>query len=105
MKRIWRDTISPKWMHDTLGIFHGYWMPQMDRCWISDDGYQVMSRLLRTEWGKVEHVTISYVDDKDLSFSFNGERDIHWQLSKKSRMKFLVKIELQSKCFQKKRAR
>ena len=78
MKRIWRETISPKWMHDTLGIFHGYWMPQMDRCWISDDGYQVMSRLLRTEWGKVEHVTISYVYDKDLSFSFNGERDIHW---------------------------
>lgn len=78
MKRVWRETISPKWMHDTLGIFHGYWMPQMDRCWISDDGYQVMSRLIRTEWGKVEHVTISYVDDKDLSFSFNGERDIHW---------------------------
>ena len=42
MKRIWRETISPKWMHDTLGIFHGYWMPQMDRCWISDDGYQVV---------------------------------------------------------------
>lgn len=78
MKRVWRETISPKWMHDTLGIFNGYWMPQMDRCWISDDGYEVMSRLLRTEWGKVEHVTISYVGDEDLSFSFNGERDIHW---------------------------
>ena len=78
MKRVWRETISPKWMHDTLGVFHGYWLPQMDRCWISDDGYEVMSRLLRTEWGKVEHVTISYVGDAYLSFSFNEERDIHW---------------------------
>lgn len=53
MKRVWRETISPKWMHDTLGVFHGYWMPQMDRCWISDDGYEVMSRLLRTEWARL----------------------------------------------------
>lgn len=31
MKRVWRETISPKWMHDTLGVFNGYWLPQMDR--------------------------------------------------------------------------
>ena len=105
MKRVWRETISPKWMHDTLGVFNGYWLPQMDRCWISDDGYQVMSRLLRTEWGKVEHVTISYVDDKDLSFSFNGERDIHWAVKQEIKNELLAKIELQSKCFRKRRVR
>lgn len=77
MKRVWRETISPKWMHDTLGVFNGYWLPQMDRCWISDDGYQVMSRLLRTEWGKVEHVTISYVDDpKDITRLAYGSAEI-----------------------------
>ena len=33
-------------------------MPYMDRYWESDDGYSVMSRLVRTECGVVEHVTI-----------------------------------------------
>lgn len=64
-----------------------------------------MSRLLRTEWGKVEHVTISYVDDKDLSFSFNGERDIHWAVKQEIKNELLAKIELQSKCFRKRRVR
>jgi DNA gyrase subunit A len=30
----------------------------MDRYWESDDGYHVGSRLIRTDWGVVEHVTI-----------------------------------------------
>ena len=34
-------------------------MPQIDRCWISNDGLQVTSRLLMTKWGKVEHAAIT----------------------------------------------
>ena len=39
-------------------MYDGKWLPQMDHCWESDDGYSVMSRKIRTDWGKVEHVTI-----------------------------------------------
>lgn len=48
--------ISPKQVHEELGIYHGTWLPEMDRCWESEDGYSVMSRLIRTAWGNVEHV-------------------------------------------------
>lgn len=57
--RKWHKTISPKQVHKTLGMYHGEWLPQMDHCWESDDGYSVMSRKIRTAWGNVEHVTIS----------------------------------------------
>ena len=33
-------------------------MPQMDRCWFSDDGYQVTSRILITDWGKVKQCRV-----------------------------------------------
>ena len=78
MARVWKEVISPKYMHDTMGVYNGVWMPQMDRCWLSDDGYQVTSRLLITEWGKVEHAAISYVGGKDAAPTFNGENDIPW---------------------------
>lgn len=35
-----------------------------------------MSRLLRTEWGKVEHVTISYVGDEDIARLVYGSAEI-----------------------------
>ena len=56
----WTETITPKQAAEELGVpYHG-WMREMDRAWISEDQkYSVMSRLLRTEWGKVEHVTIT----------------------------------------------
>lgn len=56
----WIETITPKQAAEELGVpYHG-WMREMDRAWISEDQkYSVMSRLLRTEWGKVEHVTIT----------------------------------------------
>ena len=56
--RKWYKCISPKYCHEQLGMYTGKWLPQMDRCWESDDGYSVMSRKIRTEWGVVEHVTI-----------------------------------------------
>lgn len=56
--RTWHRCISPKQAHKMLGMYHGEWMPQMDKCWESDDGYSVLSRKIRTEWGIVEHVTV-----------------------------------------------
>ena len=38
MGRIWKECLAPKFMHDTLGVYHGEWMPEMDKCWFSDDG-------------------------------------------------------------------
>lgn len=79
--RKWNETISPAQMHDQFGMYHGIWNPQMDRCWISDDGkYQVTSRLLRCEWGKVEHVAINLIADvgDDTFLSNDGSRDIPW---------------------------
>ena len=57
--RTWHKMIPPKQCHETLGLYVGQWMPKMDRYWESDDGYDVMSRQIKTEWGVVEHVTIS----------------------------------------------
>lgn len=56
--RTWYKTIAPKFVHKHLGMYSGTWLPQMDHCWESDDGYSVMSRKIRTDWGIVEHVTI-----------------------------------------------
>ena len=82
MSRKWTEIISPKYMHDTLGVYQGTWMPQMDRCWVSDDGYQVMSRLINTEWGKVEHATITrlILRDEDILLTINGMGDIPWSV-------------------------
>lgn len=58
MARKWYKTPPPKFVHKKLGLYQGVWMPYLDRCWESDDGYSVMSRQIRTTWGTVEHVTI-----------------------------------------------
>ncbi len=56
----WIKGIAPKMVHDLFGIYSGQWMPEMDRCWIrKEDGVCVCSRLIRTDIGKVEHVTIT----------------------------------------------
>lgn len=57
--RKWIKCIPPKKVQEEFGnVYKGIWMPQMDRYWESDDGLSVMSRLLKTKWGQVEHVTI-----------------------------------------------
>ena len=57
--RKWIKCIPPKKVQEEFGnVYQGTWMPQMDRYWESDDGLSVMSRLLKTKWGQVEHVTI-----------------------------------------------
>lgn len=72
--RKWYKMISPKQANETWTIYTGSWMPDMDRWWESDDGYSVGSRLLRTDWGTVEHVTIQKMG----SLSGDGSRDIPW---------------------------
>lgn len=87
--RKWVRSIPPKTMNNMLHCFHGVYTKDMDRCWESDDGYSVASRLLNTEWGKVEHVTIV----KRGGITFNGEKDVSWK----------VKQEIKDELFGKKR--
>ena len=56
--RSWYKLIPPKMLQKHFGIYQGEWLPQMDKYWESSDGYSVMSRKIRSEWGVVEHVTI-----------------------------------------------
>lgn len=64
----WIKGVPPKMAHDIFGVYHGQWMPEMDRCWIrKEDGVCVCSRLLRTAIGKVEHVTITRSPDNHFS--------------------------------------
>lgn len=72
--RKWIKCIPPKQVHEQFGVYRGAWMPQMDRYWESDDGLSVMSRLLKTAWGPVEHVTIKTM----VGGMFSG--DIPWAL-------------------------
>ena len=70
----WLKALSPAKLNSVVNIYHGQWMPEMDRCWIrKEDGVQVCSRLIRTEWGKVEHVTITRG-----SLSADGSGDFTW---------------------------
>lgn len=57
--RRWHKMPPMKYLHETLGIYNGSWSREMDRYWESNDGYTVSSRLIRTPWGTVEHVSIS----------------------------------------------
>ena len=69
--------MSPRQLNSIIPVYQGNWMPQMDRCWVSDDGYSVMSRLIRTKWGKVEHVAISRTDT---NLNGDGSGDIPWKI-------------------------
>lgn len=57
--------MPPKFMHDYFGLYpdgpNGLgWHGEMDRSWIDNDAdICVCSRLIRTQFGNVEHVTIS----------------------------------------------
>ena len=81
----WIEAISPKQAHDELGAYQlSGWMKEMDRCWRDENNeYCVMSRLLRTPLGKVEHVTITATPHDENGNSINllsddGSRDIPW---------------------------
>lgn len=59
--RTWHKSVPMKLLHEQLGLYNGSWSVQLDRYWESDDGYNVSSRQIRTEWGTVEHVTIGRI--------------------------------------------
>ena len=75
-------SIPPKYMHDVLGIYPKTnlrigWYTDMDRAWFdSETGIEVCSRLIRTQFGNVEHVTITRTD----KISNDGSGDIPWVL-------------------------
>lgn len=74
MSRKWYKTIPPKMIQEKLGLYAGIWMPQLDRSWESDDGYSVMSRQIKTEWGIVEHITIvGHANKGDVPWSVKQE--------------------------------
>lgn len=87
----WTETITPKQAVEELGVpYHG-WMREMDRAWVSEDGqYSVMSRLLRTPVGKVEHVAITSAAGRG---KCDGSGDIPWA----------VKMEIKNDLFGEKR--
>ena len=66
----------------------------MDRCWIrKEDGVTVCSRLIRTQYGNVEHVTITrdrgiedaFVKDGSGGFSWSEKQQIKDELFGKNR--------------------
>lgn len=84
----WIKAVPPKMLHDKFGTYNGQWMPEMDRSWIRvEDGVSVSSRLLKTPWGNVEHVTISRFVEPG-SITFDGSGDLSWS------EKYAIKNEL-----------
>lgn len=61
----WVKGIPPRYVRDHMGMFTGGdnrlgWHGEMDRCWMdNDENLCVCSRIIRTQFGNVEHVTIS----------------------------------------------
>lgn len=61
----WVKGIPPRYMRDHMGMYTGGenrlgWHGEMDRCWMdNDENLCVCSRIIRTQFGNVEHVTIS----------------------------------------------
>lgn len=74
----WIKAVPPKMLQDQFGIYQGHWQPEMDRCWIrKEDGVMVCSRLIRTEMGNVEHVTITR-GSVNGSLSCDGSAGFSW---------------------------
>lgn len=65
----WYKSVPPKYLHEQLGVYKGKWMPLMDRYWISDEGYNVMSREFTCEYGKFQHITIESPDGSPCGWS------------------------------------
>lgn len=85
----WIKGATPQQVNSAFNIYQGQWFPEMDRCWMrTEDGTCVCSRLLRTEWGKVEHVTITrraYSNDGSGDFTWADKQQIKDELFGKNR--------------------
>jgi len=74
----WIKAVTPKQLNDVAHVYHGQWMPEMDRCWIrEEDGVCVCSRMIRTSWGNIEHVTITHKSDGFI-VSNDGSKNFTW---------------------------
>ena len=83
----WIKSPPPKMVHDYMNVYHGQWTPEMDRCWTcKENGTIVCSRLIRTKWGNVEHVTITK-HNNGLP-TMDGSGDLSWS------EKYQIKNEL-----------
>ena len=91
---MWVKGIAPKLMHERFGLYHGLWMPEMDRCWMDyERGYSVCSRMINTkQWGNIEHVTITRIvrdeNGEPIPISMGGSAAIGWN------EKMMIKNEL-----------
>lgn len=77
----WIKAVPPKMLHEKFGIYQGTWMPEMDRCWIrKEDGCCVSSRMIRTKFGNVEHVTITRKDHNNPEWYItnDGTGELTW---------------------------
>ena len=75
----WIKAVPPKMLHDQFGVYHGQWMPDMDRCWIrKEDGVCVCSRIIRSRIGNVEHVTITRHKTPAEVLANDGSGDFSW---------------------------
>ena len=76
----WVKGIPPRYMRDHMGMFTGGenrlgWHGEMDRCWIrKEDGVCVSSRLIRTDFGLIEHVTLT----RSVSEAVKGNYGFSW---------------------------
>lgn len=103
IKREWRETPPPKLIQQQMHVYNGEWMPQMDRCWNSNDGLQVTSRLLITPWGKVEHAAIIQLRKGKNQFSVNGEREIPWRVKQEIKNELFGENRIAIEVFPKKK--
>lgn len=70
--------IPPRYLRDHLGLYEGGnragWHGDMDRCWVdNDENICVCSRIIKTQFGNVEHVTITKGTGTD-----DGTGEITW---------------------------
>lgn len=101
--RKWVKGISPAQAHDQFGLYqNGQWIQQMDRCWESDDRFSVCSRLIDTEWGQVEHVTISRRGE-EYFLSQDGKADIPWKIKQEIKDELFGEKRLAIEVFPKKK--
>lgn len=60
----WKRELSPR----DKQYGHG-WVSEMDRCWSKDRKYVVMSRIVNTKIGEVEHLCVRNRDNTDIEWS------------------------------------
>lgn len=69
MGRKWVEIAAPKYSPEEERKHMKLWMKDMDRAWLSPDGFIVYSRILDTGRFIVEYAVISRDDDSTISWS------------------------------------